>query len=175
MAGYRYAFALAANKQDAEDLLHDAWLRLVARYGNSPDKPLLFRTIKNIFVDGIRHSRVVADYVQRERQYSEPQHAEFEQLVMAELLDHHLVKLKPNEREILFLSVVEGYTADEIGVMTGQVRGTILSLLSRTKKKLRESMNRELDSELPDHRQRKAPSGGTGTKNVVALKGKRGN
>lgn len=37
-AGYRYAFALTMHRQDAEDLLHDAWIRLVTRYRQSPEK-----------------------------------------------------------------------------------------------------------------------------------------
>jgi len=34
-AGYRYAFALTMNRQDAEDILHDAWIRLPSSF---PDR-----------------------------------------------------------------------------------------------------------------------------------------
>lgn len=141
--GYRYAYALAANRQDAEDLLHDAWIRLVSRYGESPDKPLLFRTIKNLFIDKIRHNAVVSNYANNQVDLQQNNDVALDTLINKELLEHHLEKLKSNEREVLFLSVVEGYTADEISAMTGLVRGTILSLLFRTKKKLRKSMSSE--------------------------------
>jgi len=59
------------------------------------------------------------------------------------MLEYHLEVLRPIEREVLFLSVVEGYTADEIAAMHSTVRGTILSMLSRSKKKLRDSMHSE--------------------------------
>ena len=61
------------------------------------------------------------------------------------MLEHHLVCLRPIEREVLFLSVVEGYTADEIAAMQSTVRGTILSMLSRAKKKIRVSMQNDGD------------------------------
>lgn len=144
--GYRYAFALTSNRQDAEDLLHDAWLRLVSRYGNSPDKPLLFRTIKNLYIDALRHGQVVDNYQRHQRHVTQSENTEVDRYINADLLEFHLNKLKSNEREVLFLSVIEGYTADEISAMTGLVRGTILSLLSRTRKKLRASLSSDAES-----------------------------
>lgn len=165
--GYRYAFALAANRQDAEDLLHDAWIRLVSRYGGSPDKPLLYRTIKNLFIDKVRHAAVVQNHVNSQLDTLSYDDPALDQLINTELLGQHLTKLKANEREILFLSVVEGYTADEISAMTGLVRGTILSLLHRTKRKLRNSISsdHELEQGLPNG---KKTVGKTG--NVIPLK-----
>jgi RNA polymerase sigma-70 factor (ECF subfamily) len=45
--------------------------------------------------------------------------------------------LRSVEREVLFLAVVEGYTADEIGRLVGQSRGSVLSLLHRAREKAR--------------------------------------
>lgn len=49
------------------------------------------------------------------------------------LLSH----LRPEDRELLYLSAVEGHTAAELAEATGRPRGTILSQLFRAKKKLR--------------------------------------
>ena len=57
-------------------------------------------------------------------------------------LHRALGTLRPDERETLFLAVVEGYTAQEIADMTQRPRGTILSLLHRTKEKLRNLLRR---------------------------------
>jgi RNA polymerase sigma-70 factor (ECF subfamily) len=54
-----------------------------------------------------------------------------------------LAGLKPAEREILYLSAVEEYTTAEIAEMTGRPRGTVLSLLHRTKLKLRKRLTHE--------------------------------
>ena len=52
-----------------------------------------------------------------------------------------LEKLRPEEREVLFLSGVEEYTAEEIAGITMQSRSTVLSLLSRGKKKFINTYN----------------------------------
>jgi RNA polymerase sigma-70 factor (ECF subfamily) len=55
-----------------------------------------------------------------------------------EEVNHALGHLRPREREALYLSAVESYTAQEIADLTGSPRGTVLSLLHRAKGKLRE-------------------------------------
>ena len=137
-AGFRYAFSLSSNRQDAEDLIHDAWLRLVKRYGGSPDKPLLFKTIRNLYIDTRRREKVRLA-ARDSLQYSMEDIVEdiSRDVVNSADLQQHLHRLKTHERELLFLSVVEGYTADEIALMTESVRGTVLSTLFRVKKKLR--------------------------------------
>ena len=53
-------------------------------------------------------------------------------------LNRALAALRPAERETLFLADVEGYTAQEIADLTGHPRGTVLSLIHRTHRKLRD-------------------------------------
>ena len=142
-AGFRYALALTASQQDSEDLVQAAWLRLYKRYGATPDKPLLYRTIRNLFIDGIRRNNVESAYLERltldhSVDYEDQSGSEMErELASASVLAPHLAKLNDGEREMLFLSVIEGYTADEIAALTKKVRGTVLSTLHRSKSKLR--------------------------------------
>ena len=51
-------------------------------------------------------------------------------------LDWMLAQLRDVEREALFLHVVEGYSVNEIAVLTGKPRGTVLSLIHRGRQKL---------------------------------------
>ena len=67
---------------------------------------------------------------------------DIDEAVDAQALHRALGTLRPDERETLFLAVVEGYTAQEIADMTQRPRGTILSLLHRTKEKLRNLLRR---------------------------------
>ena len=53
-----------------------------------------------------------------------------------------LAELSPGERELLFLAVIEEYTAVEIARLTGRPRGTVLSSIHRTKQKLRLALGR---------------------------------
>lgn len=55
-------------------------------------------------------------------------------------LERALALLRPLEREALFLAAVEGYTAKEIGELTQQPRGTVLSLIHRARHKLRSAL-----------------------------------
>ena len=56
-----------------------------------------------------------------------------------------LEALRPEEREALFLNVVEGYTVQEVADLTARQRGTVLSLIHRAKRKLREALTSESD------------------------------
>lgn len=150
-AGYRYALSLAADQQDAEDLVHDAWIRLDRRYGKCTDKPLLFRTIRNLYIDQYRRRQKIQfsefdenhfDQLNRENSHSSIENS----LMNAEEMQMVLERLRDVEREALYLSVVEGYTADEVAQMIESTRGTVLSLVHRSKGKLRQWLTPEKDS-----------------------------
>ena len=141
-ACYRYALALTGNQQDAEDLVQEGWLKLSGRFGFKPDRPLLFRTVRNLFIDQTRRQRRVEDYRSRHVEHNTESvpclgsaSAEFSNI------EKPLQNLRNIERETLFLSVVEGYTASEIAKLTGMTRGSILSMLHRTRRKLQAAID----------------------------------
>jgi len=141
-ACYRYALALSGNQQDAEDLVQEGWLKLSGRFGYKPDRPLLFRTVRNLFIDQTRRQRRVEDYRTR---YSDnhPESVPCHGSASAEFqnIEQPLQNLRDIERETLFLSVVEGYTASEIAKLTDMTRGSVLSMLHRTRKKLQAAID----------------------------------
>lgn len=137
-AGYRYALSLCASRQDAEDIVHDAWIRLDRRYQKAPVKSLLYTTIRNLYIDGYRRSKKI-----HFSEYEEELHVPESSVpgnVSAEEMDRFLHRLRDVEREAIYLSIVEGYTADEISTMTDTARGTVLSMIHRSKIKLRKWM-----------------------------------
>ncbi len=140
-SGYRYALSLCSVKQDAEDLVHDAWLRLIKRHASNTDKALFFRIIRNLYIDQYRKKqRAIAAAQLDIAQIDQPPTNDLEkQYAEAEAMQHRLSALRDVEREVLYLSVVEGYTADEIAALTLSVRGTVLSLIHRAKKRLRKN------------------------------------
>lgn len=140
-AGYRYAFALTHNASESEDILQDAALAILAA-GGSWERPYLFATIRNRFIDRYRRNRKILFLSlgpNDERSDDETQESNWEapDVLQSGLLQEALASLRVEERETLFLAVVEGYTAEEIAQLTARPRGTILSLLHRTKAKLR--------------------------------------
>jgi len=135
--GYRYALALTHHAADAEDLVHEAWLNLSRRYGKVETNALLFTAVRNLFVDQCRRKKIVQfDSLEDATGPELATNPESEPGVQGDL-DTLLEVLRPVEREALFFHYYEGRTAEEIAQLTGQPRGTVLSLLHRSIAKLR--------------------------------------
>lgn len=141
--GYRYALSLTHRREDAEDLVQDAWLKL-GRKGRPVDRGLLMAAVRSLFIDRYRRHRLAV---------FEP--FDEERLPPVELgrqadgadLETALGQLRPEEREALFLHSVEGYTAQQIARFTGRPRGTVLSLIHRGKQKAAHILRRIWDDD----------------------------
>ena len=135
-SGFRYAFSLSHHQHDAEDLVQEAWRKLCLRYGGATSRAALFMTIRNLFIDRCRRAKILSfDSCDEEPlNLAAPDNAS--PCVLADL-DGLLAGLRPGEREAIYPHYVEGHTAEEVGVLTRQPRGTVLSLLHRALHKLK--------------------------------------
>jgi len=137
-SAYRYAHALCAHAEMAEDLVHESWLKVVDKHGPNPDKALLFRVIRNAFIDQARHrTRFPSDTFEEELMPDARSHDPSDYVSEDRVLSAGLAALREIDREVLFLWVFEGHTAAEIAELTEQSRGTVLSQIHRAKGKLR--------------------------------------
>ena len=137
--GYRYAVALTHHLEDAQDLVHEAWLNLSRRYGRVESNAVLFTAVRNLFVDQCRRKKVVQFESLDAPEAPDVQEVAENQPGVQGDLEALLGTLRPAEREAIFLHYYEGRTAEEIGQMTSRPRGTVLSLLHRAIAKLREA------------------------------------
>lgn len=138
-SGYRYALALTHHPADAEDLVQEAWLNLCRRYGRVESSALLSTAVRNLFIDQCRRKKIVQfDSLDQPEPPEIPPVAGEEPGLKGDLTAL-LAVLRPVERETLFLHYYEGRTAEDIAQLTGQPRGTVLSLLHRAIAKLREA------------------------------------
>jgi RNA polymerase sigma-70 factor (ECF subfamily) len=135
-AGFRYAFALTHNHHDAEDLVQEAWVKLCASRGGVQSKSLLFVTLHNLFIDQYRRKKLVVIESWGERRDPPHNGALLETLIELRDVDAALSELRDQEREAVFLHLVEGYSAQEIAKITDRSRNTVLSLLHRGKQKI---------------------------------------
>lgn len=138
LSGYRYALALTHHEQDAEDLVQHACLKVFRVKGRLADKSYLLTTIRNLFVDVCRRRAVmkIGELTGPDCEDQQPSHVrQVEGQLDAGVL---LANLGQSEREVLYLNLVEEYSAAEISQVTGQPRGTVLSQLSRAKQKVRD-------------------------------------
>ena len=135
---YRYALSLTHDADQARDLVQDASLS-VARRGGPWHAGYLLTAIRNRFLD-LRRRPLLFDADADETALGGPDDGlapDSSAPFASEALTSVLSELRESEREVLFLHAVEGLTASEIGALTERPRGTVLSLLHRTKKKLR--------------------------------------
>lgn len=142
--GFRYALALTHDHTAAEDLLHDAWSSAHAR-GKAHIAPYLMRAIRNRWLDQRRRAAVVP-FVPLD---AEPAHrgraAPDEAASIRDEVGQALAALPAAEREALYLNAVEGWTAAEIGTLTGRPRNTILTVLARARRRIAEWREAQLE------------------------------
>jgi len=140
--GFRYALSLTHDTSRAEDLLQEGWVSLLQARGPH-QRGYLFAAIRSRFIDGCRREQLVVFEALKDANElamkDDVQLTGSEDPIFADttMLHRALAKLRPAEREILFLADVEGYTAQEIADLTERPRGTILSLIRRTRGKMR--------------------------------------
>lgn len=144
-AGYRYACALQQDPGEAQGLVHEAWLRASQSQNGTPDKALLFRCVRNIHIDQYRRSQKVRfSHVDDLGRSVADQTGAIDVVEIPDAqLQRALDQLRDTEREALYLSVVEGYTAAEISSLIGSTRGTVLSLIHRARQKLKQLMEED--------------------------------
>lgn len=137
--GFRYALSLTRDRTRAEDLLHDGWLAIL-KAGGPATRAYLFAAIRSRFLNEKRRERLVPMVSLEAVEAGERTSTEGETaLIRANAVDlsKALSKLRPAESEALFLTVAVGYTAQEVAQLTGQPRGTVLSLVHRARARLR--------------------------------------
>ncbi len=135
---YRMALYTLGNPQDAEDVVAETFLEAWKGIGGLREEGSFRPWIGRIL--SIRCKRRIGRYV-RERgtldidDYLEEGVPDTGSS-WAEVLDA-MGRLTPAEREIVVLSVLQGYTMREIAQTLGLPQGTVSSKLHRTLKKLR--------------------------------------
>jgi len=145
--GYRYAWTLTKNKHDAEDLVHESWLKLYSKYGPFKNKYLFYRTIHNHFIDQFRKGKPftfeqIEDYHATSNPFDDMDiNTTKEELKLA------MDTLRPEERQAIYLNYYEGYSASKIAKINDMPRSTVLSMLQRGKQKLAKSLRSLSDIE----------------------------
>ncbi|MEM0967340.1 MAG: RNA polymerase sigma factor [Verrucomicrobiota bacterium] len=135
-AGFRYAYSLTEHQQDAEDLVQQAWMKCQKRYGKVRNNAVFFTAIRNQFYDHLRRKKIVS--------FASVSASDEEALIdtgqpvagSSDDIETILSQLRVEEREVIFLHIVEGRTAREIASITGSPRNTVLSQIHRARKKL---------------------------------------
>jgi len=142
---YRYCVVLVRNKDLAYDLLQttlEKWVRGRFHERVSHPRAYFMRMIKSQFVDDLRKEKD-AETVAFDEETLIPQigGSSLEDiLVTKEEVKRILSFITLEEREILFLWAVEGYTVQEIADFSDKPKGTILAKLFRVRSKIKDRL-----------------------------------
>ncbi len=147
--GRNYAYGFTRNFHDAEDLAQQAWLKLKLKYQEVKDRGLLFRAIRNLFIDGTRRAKIVRFEALENHEYALG-NGGGNGFGRKGDIDSILGILSSAEQLCMRLAFIDGFTATEIAERTGMPRGTILSHTHRAKKKLHAAFGHELSLDSPD-------------------------
>ncbi|MFQ5635392.1 MAG: RNA polymerase sigma factor [Gammaproteobacteria bacterium] len=145
---YRQAFWLTRQRHDAEDLVQDVLIKLYPRCGElqALDKPgpWLARVLHRTFIDNYRrHQRqalhIVTTDEPEKQQSSEPEYpdriADSPALQMD--IEAGLERLNEDQRLVILMHDVEGYSLVELERILGVPSGTLKSRLHRGRAALR--------------------------------------
>lgn len=138
---YRYSISLCNDPDEAFDLLQASFERLLKRGVDELENPklYLYKIIRNRFIDTCRQKKNWKfNEFHDETNIVHLNGNHFEDVIIAkDEVQHILVDVSPEDRELLYLSAVEGYSVTEISELSGTPRGTLLSRLHRLKLRIK--------------------------------------
>jgi RNA polymerase sigma-70 factor, ECF subfamily len=139
---YRICFRYFRNRRDAEDLTQEVFLKLHRRLadfrGDSALTTWIYRIAANCCIDALRarkeHSRIEDYELDDTVAFNIAGHGD---ATLARVdLDRILAQTDPRTREILFLSLAEGCSHEEVGEMVGMTKWAVGKILIRFQKRI---------------------------------------
>lgn len=165
---FRYATKILRDPHDAEDALHDCYLKLAAQ----PDaiaritqrRAWVFKTVRNLCIDRLRKQRRQSNPA-LQIDIAQHLHVAGSQMVTPERsleatqslkrAYQSISRLPPDEAQTLSLAVVEGLSYEDIAFITDVPIGTVRSRLNRARRMLRGL----IEADAPDARTDFEPGG----------------
>ena len=139
---YGFAMSILRNKHDAEDVMHDAFIRIYSsavtyRPSGNPMAWIL-TIVRNLCLNRIREGKVCEDL----SEYDDLAGAsdDSEDLLDRMVLETAMKVLDAEERQIVILHAMTGFKHREIAEILDLPTGTILSKYNRALKKVRKEM-----------------------------------
>lgn len=147
---YRLAYRLSGNRQDAEDLTQETFLRVfrsLSSYTPGTFEGWLHRITTNLFLDQVRRKKRIrmeamgddAARVAAPEDRGRPERG-FEHANLDHDVQAALDALRPEYRAAVVLCDIEGLSYEEIAVTLGIKLGTVRSRIHRARAQLRDAL-----------------------------------
>ncbi|MDF0749873.1 RNA polymerase sigma factor [Marinobacter sp. 71-i] len=155
---YRFAFRLAGQQQDAEDLVQDVVVKLYPRLDELESieqlRPWLNRVLYRHFIDQVRRKgrradRLVSDVAEPDQQarFLDSYAADVPELVdqisaerLKPVMDSVIRELSPDQRTLMLLHDVDGWSQDDIARVLEIPVGTVKSRIHRCRAALKKKL-----------------------------------
>ena len=153
---YNYALKIAANSDDASDLVQETYYKAYKSFhqfeNGTNSKAWMFMILKNTFINNYRKQKrepVKVDYDEIEDVYESIKSdqsnnnnldLEFYSNLLDDELSEALSKLPSKMKDVFLLCDLEGYTYEEIAELVNVPIGTVRSRLHRARKILQEEL-----------------------------------
>jgi RNA polymerase sigma-70 factor (ECF subfamily) len=147
-----FAFAqhLIGNREDAEDVTSEAFLRAFQRAaafrGECPFRGWLFGIVRNLCIDRMRQPRLLLEETGAADRYGAPD-GDIERVATRSAVLQALASIQEEYRIVLALCDVEGWDASEAAVALDRSLAATKSLLYRARRALRDQLTRLWDEE----------------------------
>lgn len=136
----RYARGLTGDKDAADDLVQDtlerAWARIGLWQRRGDLRAWLFSILHNVFIDRMRSARAIPEEPMRDETMVPVRGTQSDMLEVRDL-GRALMRLPPEQREVLLLVGVEQMSYEDVAKMIAAPLGTVMSRLSRARERLR--------------------------------------
>ena len=139
---YYVANHILGNTQDAEDIVHDAFLKIIEILENIDDpecpqtKSLIVTITENKAIDLYRRRRSKSTIPFEEEYIGVPQQSEIDRSEDHEKLVRAIALLPGNYREALLLKYAWGYSMEEAAVILSTSKENVKKTIQRARKKL---------------------------------------
>ena len=151
---YRLAYRFSGTSHDAEDLVQELLIKLYPRYQELLEvddlSPWLSRTLYHLFIDETRrnkrnplHDALEEEELMEHVSHQQEPHQALENRQLQQQLQRALATLNPDQRALVSLHDMEGYTLQEIEHLIHTPLGTLKSRLHRARQQLREHLAME--------------------------------
>lgn len=142
---YGFAMSILRNKHDAEDVMHDAFIKIYtsAVTYKPAGNPMawILTIVRNLCYNRIRAGKVCEDLSQYDDLISGPDDSEA--VLDRMVLETAMKILDAEERQIVVLHAMTGFKHREIAEILDLPTGTVLSKYNRALKKLRNEIETE--------------------------------
>ena len=141
----RLAWLITGNESQAEDLAHDAFIKVAGRFGDLRDPhafgPYLKRTVINLANSFFRRRRLERAYLEAEGRAARPDIVDRDPASHDELWER-LQRLPARQRAAIVLRYYEDLSETQTADILGCPVGTVKSLVSRGLDALRQEVER---------------------------------